>query len=352
MYLSPQRLDTLPTQPLACGNLTNYEYFKLTMDFKSIRAVVDSDFIAVNDLIIKQLQTHVPLIEEVGKYIINSGGKRLRPLVCLLAARAAGYSGSQHVDVAAVVEFLHTATLLHDDVVDESSLRRGKATVNAVWGNAPSVLVGDFLISRSFQMVVRVGDLKVLNIIADATNLIAEGEVLQLINCRDPKTTEERYFEVIRYKTAKMFEASAHAGAVLAKPGEALEQAFADYADHLGIAFQLIDDVLDYTGSAEEMGKNVGDDLAEGKPTLPLIYTIENGTESQKALIENAIKNGGLEHINEITAAVKDCGALDYTLTRAHQEADKAKTALAAVADSPYKEALLGLADLAVNRNH
>lgn len=322
------------------------------MDFKSIRAEVDSDFSAVNDLIIKQLKTHVPLIEEVGKYIINSGGKRLRPLVCLLAARAAGYKGSDHINVAAVVEFLHTATLLHDDVVDESNLRRGKATVNAVWGNAPSVLVGDFLISRSFQMVVGVGNLKVLNIIADATNLIAEGEVLQLINCRDPDTTEARYFEVIRYKTAKMFEAAAHAGAVLAKPGTELEEAFARYADHLGIAFQLIDDLLDYTGDAQEMGKNVGDDLAEGKPTLPLIYTIDQGTADQQALIQEAIKSGGLEHIDAITQAVQASGALDYTQQRAYEEADKAKAALDAVPDSRYKDALLGLADLAVNRNH
>lgn len=322
------------------------------MDFKSIRSVVDTDFNAVNDLIITQLKTHVPLIEEVGKYIINSGGKRLRPLVCLLSARAAGYTGEQHVDVAAVVEFLHTATLLHDDVVDESNLRRGKATVNAVWGNAPSVLVGDFLISRSFQMVVGVGNLKVLNIIANATNLIAEGEVLQLINTRDPKTTEEQYFEVIRYKTAKMFEAAAHAGAVLAGANQATEDAFASYADHLGIAFQLIDDVLDYTGNAEEMGKNVGDDLAEGKPTLPLIYTLQNGSEDQQSLIFNAIKNGGLDHINEITEAVQTCGALDYTLERAYQEADAAKASLEAIADSQYKSALLALADLAVNRNH
>ncbi|MDX1696150.1 MAG: octaprenyl diphosphate synthase [Ketobacteraceae bacterium] len=322
------------------------------MDFNSIRAEVDGDFAAVNELIIKQLQTHVPLIEEVGRYIINSGGKRLRPLVCLLAARAAGYQGKAHVDVAAVVEFLHTATLLHDDVVDESNLRRGKATVNAVWGNAPSVLVGDFLISRSFQMVVRVGNLKVLNIIADATNLIAEGEVLQLINCRDPETTEARYFEVIRYKTAKMFEASAHAGAVLAEPGEAIETSFARYADHLGIAFQLIDDLLDYTGDAAAMGKNVGDDLAEGKPTLPLIYTINHGNPAQQDLIQTAIRNGGLDHIDEITAAVQSCGALDYTRRCADEHADKAKAALADVPDSSYKTALMALADLAVNRNH
>ncbi|PIE40984.1 MAG: octaprenyl diphosphate synthase [Gammaproteobacteria bacterium] len=321
------------------------------MDFKAIRSMIAADFNAVNDLIISQIRTQVPLIEEVVKYIINSGGKRLRPLVCLLSAKAAGYQGSQHIDVAMAIEFLHTATLLHDDVVDESSLRRGKATVNSVWGNAPSVLVGDFLISRAFQMVVNTGNLKVLNIIANATNLITEGEVLQLINTRDPSTTEEQYFAVIRYKTAKMFEAAAHAGVVLAEPDAAIEQAFSAYADHLGIAFQLIDDVLDYTGSAEAMGKNVGDDLAEGKPTLPLIYTLKHGSALQQQLIYDAIENGGLDHINEITQAVQSCGALDYTMERAYQAADAAKSSLSGVADSRYKTALLALADLAVKRN-
>ncbi len=322
------------------------------MDFKAISAAVETDFLAVNDLILRQMHTHVPLIREIGHYIIKSGGKRLRPLVCLLSARALGYEGTQHIDVAAVVEFLHTATLLHDDVVDESSLRRGKATVNAVWGNAPSVLVGDFLISRSFQMVVNVGNMKILRILSEATNLIAEGEVLQLINCRNPDTSEAQYMEVIRYKTAKMFEASAQSGAVLANPGEQVELAFARYADHLGCAFQLIDDVLDYTGSADEMGKNVGDDLAEGKPTLPLIFAIRNGKEEERDLIRKAINTGGLDQLDAITRAVRSCGALDYTIEQAQHQARMAKESLEGIPDSHYKQALLALCDLAVARNH
>lgn len=322
------------------------------MDFKAISAVVEADFQAVNELIFKQLHTHVPLIKEIGHYIIKSGGKRLRPLVCLLSARALGYDGNQHIDIAATVEFLHTATLLHDDVVDESALRRGQATVNAVWGNAPSVLVGDFLISRSFQMVVNVGNMKILQILSNATNLIAEGEVLQLINCKNPDTTEAQYMEVIRYKTAKMFEASAQSGAVLAAPTEDIELAFARYADHLGCAFQLVDDVLDYTGSAEEMGKNVGDDLAEGKPTLPLIFALQNGPEGDRELIRKAVLTGGLDQLDDITRAVRACGALDYTLEQAQRQARLAKDSLAAIPDSLHKQAMLSLCDLAVARNH
>lgn len=322
------------------------------MDFKAISATVETDFQQVNDFIFKQLHTHVPLIKEIGNYIIDSGGKRLRPLVCLLSARALGYEGHKHVEIAAVVEFLHTATLLHDDVVDESSLRRGKASANAVWGNAPSVLVGDFLISRAFQMVVNVGNMRILQILSDATNLIAEGEVLQLINCKNPDTTEAQYMEVIRYKTAKMFEASAQSGAVLAQPGEAREMAFARYADHLGSAFQLIDDVLDYTGSAEEMGKNVGDDLAEGKPTLPLIFALQHASAADQDMIRTAIRTGGLDKIDAITTAVRNCGAIDYTIERANDQSRLAKEALGEIENSVYKEALLALSDLAVARNH
>ncbi len=322
------------------------------MDFKAISATVDDDFEKVNSFIFSRLQTQVPLIKEIGNYIIQSGGKRLRPLVSLLSARALGYQGDQHIDVAACVEFLHTATLLHDDVVDESDLRRGKATANTVWGNAPSVLVGDFLISRAFQMVVQVGNLKILNILSDATNLIAEGEVLQLVNCNNPDTNESQYMEVIRYKTAKMFEAAAHAGAVLADQGETMELAFAQYADHLGCAFQLIDDVLDYSGNADDMGKNVGDDLAEGKPTLPLIYALQHADEPNRNLIRQAIQQGGLEHINAITRAVQECGAINYTLAKAQEQSQLAQAALAPVPDSIYKNALLSLCELAVNRNH
>lgn len=322
------------------------------MDFKAISAVVADDFLKVNDFIFNQLHTNVPLIKEIGNYIIKSGGKRLRPLVCLLSARALGYDGPHHVNIAAVVEFLHTATLLHDDVVDESSLRRGKASANEVWGNAPSILVGDFLISRAFQMVVNVENLKILHILSDATNLIAEGEVMQLINCKNPNTTEAQYMEVIHYKTAKMFEASAHSGAVLANRGETTEQAFARYADHLGRAFQLIDDVLDYTGSAEDMGKNVGDDLAEGKPTLPLIYALQHAPEPEQVIIRSAIQTGGLDKIDAITTSVRNCGALDYTISKANEQAQMAKDSLSSIENSIYKESLLALCDLAVKRDH
>lgn len=322
------------------------------MDFKAIYSVVDADFKAVNDLIVRQMHTQVPFIEQVGRYIIDSGGKRLRPLVCLLAARALGYTGTQHLTIAAVVEFLHTATLLHDDVVDASNLRRGRATVNSVWGNAPSVLVGDFLISRAFQMVVGVGSMKILQILSDATNLIAEGEVLQLVNCRNPETSEDSYFRVIHYKTAKMFEASAQSGAVLAGPTEAQELALANYAAAVGSAFQLVDDVLDYTGNAETMGKNVGDDLAEGKPTLPLIHAIRHAEPAKAQVIKDAIRHGGLDHLQEIVATVQECGALEYTLRRAREKVQEAKEQLDIIPASLHKDALLALADLAIHRDH
>lgn len=322
------------------------------MDFKAIYSVVDADFKAVNDLIVRQMHTQVPFIEQVGRYIIDSGGKRLRPLVCLLAARALGYQGHHHLTIAAVVEFLHTATLLHDDVVDASNLRRGRATVNAVWGNAPSVLVGDFLISRAFQMIVGMGNMRILQIISDATNLIAEGEVLQLVNCRNPETSEDSYFRVIHYKTAKMFEAASQSGAVLANPSEAQELALANYAAAVGSAFQLVDDVLDYTGNAETMGKNVGDDLAEGKPTLPLIHAIRHAAPAKAQVIKDAIRNGGLDHLEEIVKTVQECGALDYTMRRAREKVQEAKDQLVVLPESLHKEALLALADLAIQRDH
>jgi len=322
------------------------------MDFKTISATVEDDFKKVNLLIFKQLRSNVPLVDKVGRHIVDSGGKRLRPLISLLSARACGYEGDKHIEIAAVVEFLHTATLLHDDVVDESKLRRGKATANAVWGNAPSVLVGDFLLSRSFQMIVAIKNIRVMEILSDATNVIAEGEVLQLINCNDPNTTEEAYMEVIHHKTAKMFEAAAQSGAVIAGRPKNEELGLAAYAIHVGSAFQLIDDVLDYTGNAEEMGKNVGDDLAEGKPTLPLIYAMKHGTKEQAAMIAKAIKTGGLNHLKEITETVQKTGALDYTIDRANAEADKAITALECISDSIYKEALTNLARLSVDRRN
>ena len=321
------------------------------MNFSDIKAVVAKDFDAVNSLIMEQLSSNVPLIGEVGSYIINSGGKRLRPLVSLLSANAFNLKGSDHITVGAITEFLHTATLLHDDVVDQSLLRRGNATVNAVWGNAHSVLVGDFLISRSFQMMVSVGNLPLMEILADATNVISEGEVLQLINIHNPDTTEENYMQIIRYKTAKMFEVAAESGPLLAEAGAEQMKAMGEYARHMGAAFQLADDILDYTGSAEEMGKNVGDDLAEGKATMPLIYTINNGNPEQRATIREAIKKGGLDNLDEIISMVNSCGAIEYTHEYALNEARLAIEALSIVPDSEYKTALEGLAMLAVERS-
>lgn len=316
------------------------------MDFKAIYSVVEDDFTAVNDFISRHLDSDVPLIREVGRYIVDGGGKRLRPLVAILCARAGGYTGNQHINVAAVIEFLHTATLLHDDVVDESRLRRGRPTVNAVWGNAASVLVGDFLISRAFQLVVEVGNRRLMDILADSTNVISEGEVLQLINCKDPDTTEERYMQVIHHKTAKMFESAAQTGAVLGtEDGDTAEQErlYGEFGRHLGIAFQLIDDVLDYQGDVSELGKNVGDDLAEGKPTLPLIHTMRTGTAEQAELIRGAIRTGGLDHLDEIVATVRASGGLEYTIERAREHTDLALRALAPAPDSRYKEALVRL---------
>lgn len=323
------------------------------MDFKDIYAVVADDFDSVNRFISDRLNTNVPMIREVGEYIVGSGGKRLRPLVAILSARACGYSGDKHVHVAAIIEFLHTATLLHDDVVDESSLRRGRPTVNAVWGNAASVLVGDFLISRAFQLVVEVGDLALMDILADSTNIISEGEVLQLINCRDPATTEERYMRVIHHKTAKMFESAAETGAVLAlgNQQQALRDKLAAYGRHLGIAFQLVDDVLDYAGDAGELGKNVGDDLAEGKPTLPLIHAMRQGTPEQASMIRDAILKGGLDKLDEILAVVHDSGSLEYTMAKAREQTELALAALVELPASAYRESLEALAREAVNRH-
>ena len=323
------------------------------MDFKAISSVVADDFEAVNRFITHHLDTEVPLIREVGEYIVDSGGKRLRPLVGLLSARASGYAGEQHVDVAAVIEFLHTATLLHDDVVDESSLRRGRPTVNAVWGNSASVLVGDFLVSRALQLMVALEDQRLLEILSQSTNTISEGEVLQLINTRDPDTTEDSYMRVIHHKTAKMFEAAAETGAVLGARTEPDRCAdFATFGLHLGIAFQLIDDVLDYQGDVSALGKNVGDDLAEGKPTLPLIYTIANGSPEQAKLIKDAIRNGGLDHLQHIIETVQASGGLQYTVDKAAEHTRLALDAIAAVPASPYKETLFTLAEESLKRTY
>ncbi len=320
------------------------------MDIEQVLDLIADDKLAVDRLIQQRLASNVVLINQISHYIINSGGKRLRPMLVLLTARAMGYQGSHHIDLAAVIEFIHTATLLHDDVVDASELRRGKQSANAVFGNEASVLVGDFLYSRAFQMMVDVGSMRVMEILSNATNTIAEGEVLQLLNCHDPETTEQRYMDVIHYKTAKLFEAASQLGAVLAGRPADEEAAMARYGMHLGTAFQLIDDVLDYSASAEQLGKNVGDDLAEGKPTLPLLYAMHNGTPEQAALIRHAIENGGKENLAEITAAIESTGAIAYTSRSARVEADRALAELANFPDSPYKEALVALAEFSVAR--
>lgn len=320
------------------------------MEFSQILDLVRDDFIAVDACIHDNLQSRVPLVSEVGQYIVQSGGKRLRPLVSLLAAKACGYDGRQHIDVAAIIEMLHTATLLHDDVVDESNLRRGRATVNSQWGNATAVLVGDYLVSRSFQMIAGLKHQVILGIMADGTCVIAEGEVLQLINQHDPATTEDSYMAVIHGKTAKMFEAAAECAAALT--GSQHRVAMATYARHLGAAFQIIDDVLDYTSSAETMGKNVGDDLAEGKPTLPLIQAMKVASAADANIIRHAIRGGGLEQLNEIIAIVQSSGALDYTYARAEVESQLAINALATIPDSVYRQALENLARLALQRDH
>jgi octaprenyl-diphosphate synthase len=321
------------------------------MTLNDIRHLIAEDIAATDQLILERLRSDVVLINQIGHYIINNGGKRLRPLMVLLSAKACHYSGKDHLIMAAVIEFIHTSTLLHDDVVDESDTRRGKKTANEVWGNAASVLVGDFLYSRSFEMMVEPGLMRVMQVMSEATNIIAEGEVLQLLNCRDANTDEQRYMEVIHRKTAKLFEAAAQMGAVLTKQPE-LEQPLADYGRHLGAAFQLIDDVLDYTADEAELGKGVGDDLAEGKPTLPLIYAMQHGSPAQKQIIVSAIEVEGIELLNEVTQIIEQTGAIEFTRQRALQEAEHAKQSLKPLADSNYKTALLALADLAVNRSH
>lgn len=323
------------------------------MNIKNIQALAQQDMNAVNDLIFSKLHSDVVLINQLGVYIVNGGGKRMRPLLTVLAARAIGYQGEEHLQLAAIVEFIHTSTLLHDDVVDESNMRRGRETANAMFGNSASVLVGDFLYSRSFQMMSELRNLRIMDILSDATNIIAEGEVLQLMNCNDPETTEESYMKVIYCKTAKLFEAATRLAAVIAKQDDATELAMLNYGKHLGTAFQLVDDIMDYTADAQEMGKNVGDDLAEGKPTLPLLYAMAHGNEQQKFMIRNAIEHGdGMDHLDDILAAMKQTGSLVYTQKKAEQEADKAINAIAMLPESEYKQALISLAHIAANRSH
>ncbi|MDX1250884.1 MAG: octaprenyl diphosphate synthase [Gammaproteobacteria bacterium] len=322
------------------------------MNIENVHALIADDMRAVDGVIRGRLHSEVVLINQLGHYIINSGGKRLRPQLVLLSAQAFGYRGRHHIDLAAIIEFIHTATLLHDDVVDGSELRRGRETANAIWGNEASVLVGDFLYSRSFEMMVDVRSMRVMEILSHATNTIAEGEVMQLLNCHDADTTEERYLNVIHCKTAKLFEAAAQLGAVISGRSEEEERAMAAYGMHLGTAFQLIDDVLDYSASPQEMGKNVGDDLAEGKPTLPLIHAMRAGTPEQAAVIRQAIEHGGRENIAQVTKAIESTGAIAYTARSAQAEARKAAEALAVIPDTPYRDALYALAEFSVTRTY
>ena len=304
----------------------------------------------VDALVRARLGSDVPLVRQVAEYIVAGGGKRLRPALLLLSAGAAGYRGRRHLELATVVEFIHTATLLHDDVVDESRLRRGRETANAAFGNAASVLVGDFLYSRAFQMMVGADNMRVMQVLADATNTIAEGEVLQLMNCHDPDVDEQRYLEVIRRKTAKLFEAAARLGGVLAGLPSELEEGLASYGTHVGTAFQLVDDVLDYSGDAAAIGKSLGDDLAEGKPTLPLIHAMRTGTAQQSALVRSAIVDGGRERFPGVLDVIRASGALDYVRSVAQREAGLAQQAIEGLPHSKYRDSLLELSAFSVTR--
>jgi len=322
------------------------------IDFAGIRELVREDMHATDMLIEEQLHSDVVLINKVASYIIHSGGKRFRPLLVLLGSRLFGNKKHHHIALAAIVEFIHTATLLHDDVVDASDLRRGQETANTVWGNEASVLVGDFLYSRAFQMMVKVGNMRIMEIFADTTNVIAEGEVMQLLNCNDPETTEERYLSVIRAKTAKLFEAATQMGSVLHERSTKEQQAMADFGLHLGTAYQLVDDILDYRGDIDEIGKNVGDDLAEGKPTLPLIYAMRVGSETQASAIREAIREGQRGETQHILQAVESTGAIAYTSAAARAEANLALKALSVIPPSPYREALGELVEFSVDRSY
>jgi len=322
------------------------------MDLSDIRTPVAEDMQAVDRLILQRLESDVALINQIGHYIVGSGGKRLRPLAVLLSARACGYQGDRHIDLAAVVEFIHTATLLHDDVVDGSELRRSHETANALWGNEASVLVGDFLYSRSFEMMVDVNSMRVMEILAQATNRIAEGEVLQLLNCNDPDTTEQRYMEVIERKTATLFEAGTRLGAVLAQSPRDIEIAAAEYGLRLGIAFQLVDDALDYRADGERLGKNLGDDLAEGKPTLPIIRAMQVATGQEREFLRRVVESGGRDQIQAVATVIESSKAIDYTVSIAQRYARSAKESAARLPESAERTALEKLAEFAVSRTY
>lgn len=334
-----------------CGQQDDSQIF--AMNLENINQLTAQDMAGVNAVILEQLSTDVQLINQLGYYIVSGGGKRIRPIIAVLSARALDYQGDAHITLAALIEFIHTATLLHDDVVDESDMRRGKATANAAFGNAASVLVGDFIYTRAFQMMTRLGSLKVLEVMSEAVNVIAEGEVLQLMNVNDPDITEESYMRVIYSKTARLFEAASQCAGILAGATPEQEQALQDYGRYLGTAFQLIDDLLDYSADGETLGKNVGDDLNEGKPTLPLLHAMQNGTPEQARMIRQAIEEGNGRHLLEpVLETMAACGSLEWTRQRAEEEADKAIAALAALPDTPQREALVALAHIAVQRNH
>ena len=318
----------------------------------SIRRPVEVDLAAVDDRIIENLESKVPLIRETGEYLISRGGKRLRPLLALLTARAFGYEGPTHIDAAVIIEFIHTATLLHDDVVDRSTMRRGSETANSIWGDEVSVLVGDFLFSRAFQLMVEAGSLPLMRLMADTTNVIAEGEVLQLANRHDPDTTEARYLEVVGYKTGKLFEAAARTGAVLAGRGEADERRMADFGASLGAAYQLVDDVLDYRGSAAAIGKNIGDDLADGQPTLPLIHAMRAGSKATAHAAREAVRTGDVGHLPEIIDAVEVTGGIEYTMEAARGYVRRARMGLRDVPDTRFRTALASFAEFIVERTY
>ena len=323
------------------------------MTFEQIQQLIGNDMDKVDGEILAQLNSQIPLVNQLGYYIIKSGGKRIRPLIALLSARALNADPKRILTCAALIEFIHTASLLHDDVVDESDLRRGNPTANAEFGNAASVLVGDFIYTRAFQLLAQLESIKMLRIMADATNVLSEGEVQQLLNVRNPATSEADYMRVIYSKTARLFEVSSQAAAVLADSDEQIEQALQQYGRYIGTAFQLVDDVLDYSANAQALGKNIGDDLAEGKPTLPLLHALQHGNPQQQALIREAIEQGGKrESLDEILAIMAEHKSLDYAMQRAKQEAQKAADALAPLADSPYKQALISLAHISVDRQY
>ncbi len=323
------------------------------LSIEQISNLAQADMQAVDQAILAQLNSEVVLINQLGHYIISGGGKRIRPLIAVLTANAIGYKGQEHITCAAFVEFIHTATLLHDDVVDESDMRRGRETANARFGNAASVLVGDFIYTRAFQMMASLRSLDVLQVMSDATNVIAEGEVQQLMNVNDPETTEANYMQVIYSKTARLFEAASQCSAIVSGADQATVIAMRDYGRYLGTAFQLVDDILDYSANAEQLGKNIGDDLAEGKPTLPLLHAMRSGNPQQAALIREAIEQGGKrEALDEILAIMAEHKSLDYTMERAKQEAQKAVDAIAILPESEYKQALISLAYLSVDRSY